>query len=164
MVRNGFGPSNLAVTGPTLLRNVRWFWLMRIVATDASHQRIMSDGLDLRKTRGSAGVIAVAKRTVPPLARSGERVLGRSFDVCRGWAMANLTSHSLVSCVAVGLDSLRVAKGAGFPAGILNGLADDVADRGRTIVTRLAERFWQEKMTGGDQPPHQHGKDNQQAC
>jgi hypothetical protein len=161
MVRDSFGPGNLAVTGSTLLGNVRRFRLMRVVATDAGHQRIVSDGLDLRKTRRPAGVIAVAKRTITSLARRGERVLGRSFGVCRRWAMANLASHSLVSGVAVGLDSLAVAEGACFPSGILNGLADDVADRGCPIVTPLAERFWQEKMSGRDQPADEHGEDNQ---
>jgi len=142
MVGDGFGPSNLAVASTALLGNMRRFRLMRVVTTDAGHQRIVDDGLDLRKTRRPAGVVAVAKRTITPLARSGEGVLGRGFDVCRRWAMANLASHSLVSPHAVGLDSLAVAEGAGFPPGILNGLADDVVNRGRPIVALLAERLW----------------------
>lgn len=164
MVRDGLGPENLPVTGPTFLGHVRRFRLMRVMAGDTGHQRIVGEGLNLRKTSRSAGVIAVAKGTVATLARRGEGALGWSFNVGRGRPMADLAGHSLVSGAPVSLDSLSVAEAACFPPGILNGLAHDLVDCSSAVVSPFPESLRQQEMPGSNKPADQHGKKDKQTC
>ncbi len=164
VVGNRLHPCNLPVAGTALLGYMRWFRSVRVVATNTRLQGIVDYRIDLRKAGGSAWIVAVAERTIAPLAGSGQSVLGGSFGVRRCWPVADLARHGLMAGVAVGLHNLGVAQSARLAPGVANRLLLDGFDRCRPVVTSLAESLWQKEMPANEECASQHGKDNQQAC
>jgi hypothetical protein len=83
----------------------------------------------------------------------------RIVGVVTGGAVADLAGQRAVERPVLGFALLVVALDTDLPARVLDVLSADGLQRGGTIVSQLAERFWYKAGAGHDQ--YRYGQDKQ---
>lgn len=163
VARRRFRPGNLAVARGAARRCARWRrGRVRRMAGDATLAGIVRSRLDLREAGRTRRIVPVTARAEVPLARHARFHLGRVFDVGCRRAVARFAPDELVAPSAVRLDHVRVAVGARFATGILDRPGGDLRDRGRAVMTDLAERARYKKVPRDDQRDAEQQEHHQQ--
>jgi hypothetical protein len=162
MMGECFGSRNVRMAGVTLLRGLRGFGVMRIVARDTGFEGIVRGGDNLWEPCGPGRKEFMTQRAVTPLAwgwkldRDGILRMGCSRTV------TDLTGDAFVISLAFYFHDIRMAIGARHLTGILDGLRDDVINRRSAEVAMGSEIMRDQKMPCGKQCGQQdHQQDNQ---
>lgn len=75
-------------------------------------------------------------------------------------SVADLAGHGLVAGLAMGLNNLPVAHGAGLAAGVPNRLLRDGRERRCAVVPPLAEGLGHQEMASHNQSTAKNGKND----
>ena len=164
VMRHGLGSGDLAVARAALLRCVRGFRRMGIVAANTGLQRIVSHRIDLRKAGRAGRIVAVAQRASGALPGGNQMNLHRRLDVSCRRSMAHLTSYAVVPFGVVHLNDFVVAGGALLVSGVLQGEPGNFTNCRGPIMPELTEGLRNQELASEHKPQNQQAKDNRQTC
>jgi hypothetical protein len=139
VARQSDDPLNLGVTRLASRWHSRWFWIVRLMASDTGLNGVMGVGDDLRETARPGRLVLVTEETMRSALRNNGLILFGVLDMGSCGTMTRLARYPLMIASLFRSDFLLVAIATGARAGIPGYLLGVLYDRRGAVVADEAE-------------------------
>ncbi len=136
---------------------------MRIVATEARHQGVVTGRINLGKTSRPGRIVSMAQLAQIAFSGRGRMGFHGIFDMSRCRTVAHFTGDAAVQPLTVGRGDLVMAHGTSHAPGVLHLKRGDLIDRRRPVMTHLTEALGNQEIPGEQQSGNHQGKKNGQS-